>query len=232
MSSSETAANRRRLYGRAKGQKLRQRPAQLMESLYPLLAVPAEGALEPQALFSRPMRALALEIGFGKGEHLVAQALADPTCGFIGCEPFLNGMAACVGQIETCGADNIRLYRGDALDVIERLPAACLERAFLLHPDPWPKARHAKRRFVNPGPLAALARAMLPGGRVRIATDHPVYMAHALEVIQRAPGFTWVAEQPDDWVRRPDDWPLTRYGAWAMSEGRPIWYLELERTAI
>jgi tRNA (guanine-N7-)-methyltransferase len=217
-----TAPETHRLYGRAKGQKLRARPTALMDQLYPRLAVNLDA-------LAAPPQPLALEIGFGKGEHLVAQALAMPQTSFIGCEPFLNGMAACLGLIEDNNLSNIQLYRGNALDVVDRLPDGCLERVYLLHPDPWPKLRHAKRRFVNPGPISALARVLKPGGELRLATDHPVYMAWALEVMQNQPAFAWVAEQPADWQNRPSDWPATRYGEWAVSEGRPIWYLRWTR---
>lgn len=211
-----------RLYGRAKGQKLRARPTALMEQLYPRLAVNLDA-------LTAPPQPLALEIGFGKGEHLVAQAIAAPQTSFIGCEPFLNGMAACLGLIEDNALRNIQLYRGNALDVLDRLPDGCLERVFLLHPDPWPKQRHAKRRFINLKPLEAVARTLMTGGELRLATDHPVYMAWALEVMQNHPSFTWSAEQPADWQIRPADWPATRYGEWAAGEGRPVWYLRWTR---
>lgn len=201
-----------------------------METLYPQLALRSDGPLEPAALFGplRPAR-IELEIGFGKGEHLIAQATAAPQADFIGCEPFLNGMAACLGRIEDEGMTNIRLWHGDARDVLDRLPDASLDRVYLLHPDPWPKARHAKRRFVNPEPLAALARVLKSGALLRIATDHPIYMAWTLEVMRHQPLFSWCARTPDDWRLRPGDWPATRYGTWASGEGRPIWYLAYRR---
>jgi len=113
---------------------------------------------------------------------------------------------------------------GDALEVLERLPDASLGRVFLLHPDPWPKARHAKRRFMNPGPLDVVARKLRPGGEVCVWTDHPIYMQWTAMQMNRRDDFLWTAESPKNWEIRPDDWPATRYGQWAESEGRPIWY--------
>jgi tRNA (guanine-N7-)-methyltransferase len=225
---SDTATQR--LYGRSKGAPLRQRPQRLMAELYPQLAVDCTQPVDPDALFGRPLAGLWLEIGFGKGEHLIANALANPDIGHIGCEPFLNGMAACVGQIEDTGVGNVRLYHGNALDVVAQLPDASVARLFILHPDPWPKFRHAKRRVINDDRLAMFVRVMQPGSELRIGTDHPGYLAHALEVMQRQPDFSWLAEAPQDWSVRPADWPETRYEQWALSEGRPVWYLRFLRT--
>ncbi len=202
-----------------------------MAALYPMLAVSVADDIQPDILFGRATTALWLEIGFGKGEHLVAQAKAHPDIGLIGCEPFLNGMAACVGQIEECGAKNIRLYRGDAQDVLEKLPDASLGRIFVLHPDPWPKARHAKRRIINPGPLALMAQKLKVGGELRIGTDHPIYLAHVLQMMAAQSAFVWQAEKESDWSVRPQDWPETRYEQWSLSEGRPVWYLRYVRRA-
>jgi tRNA (guanine-N7-)-methyltransferase len=167
-----------RLYGRRKGPKLRDRPARLIAELLPQVALPETGALSRERLFpAGGIDALWLEVGFGKGEHLMSLAKSHPRIGFIGCEPFVNGMAACLGKLEDEGLGNVRLHMGDALDVITRLPDASVERLFVLHPDPWPKARHAKRRFINPGPLAQIARVLVPGGELRVGTDHPIHMA-------------------------------------------------------
>jgi tRNA (guanine-N7-)-methyltransferase len=213
---------RRRLYGRSRGPKLRARPASLLSDLLPVLAVPSGALPEPQ-------RPLWLEVGIGKGEHLVAQAQANPDVDLIGCEPYQNGMAACLGLVEDTGVTNVRLHLGDALDVIERLPSASLERLFLLHPDPWPKARHAKRRFINPGPLDHIARVLKPGAEFRVGTDHPTYLQWTLFQMQRRPDFVWMAEEAKHWQVPPIDWPETRYEAWARSEGRPVWYLRYRR---
>lgn len=222
----------RRLYGRRKGFKLRNRQQQLLEDLLPQVAVPLppEGqTLDPAALFDRPMRDLWLEVGFGKGEHMATLAAAHPDVGFIGCEPFQTGVVGALNHIDEKQLPNVRLHMGDALQVLEALPDASLGRVFLLHPDPWPKARHAKRRFMNPGPLDVVARKLRPGGEFRVATDHPIYMQWTVMQMNRREDFIWTAEKPSDWEVRPDDWPATRYGQWAESEGRPIWYFRYVR---
>lgn len=231
----------RRLYGRAKGHKLRERQQALMDDLYPRLAlgVPetipgatpqdrkaGPATLDPMALFGT-VSDVWLEIGFGGGEHLAWQAEQHPHVGLIGCEPFLNGMVSLLGKVE--GRQNVRVHRGDALDVLERLPPACLGRAFLLHPDPWPKARHAKRRFVNPGPLAALARVMKPGAELRMGTDDPTYMQWALMQMQRQPWFDWIVDTAKDWQARVPDWPPTRYEQKALRQGKTVWYFRYRR---
>jgi tRNA (guanine-N7-)-methyltransferase len=217
----------RRLYGRSKGAKMRARPVRLMADLYPQLAVDVSASLDPATLFETPVQALWFEVGFGKGEHLISQAQANPDVGMIGAEPFLNGMAACVGRVEDTGLKNVRLYRGDALDVLEKLPDQSLSRVFILHPDPWPKVRHAKRRFVNNGPLDMIAAKMKLGTELRIGTDHPVYLEHTLAIMQDRPDFSWMAG--NDMATRPEHWPETRYEQWALSEHRPVWYLRYTR---
>lgn len=220
----------RRLYGRRTGHKLRTGQAALVETLLPQLAVPPAGPLTPRALFG-DNRPLWLEIGFGRGEHMAAQAAAHPDIGIIGAEPFLDGVVGALLEIRDRGLTNIRLHNGDALDIIDRLPDASLDRVFLLHPDPWPKFRHAKRRFVNPGPLAMLARVLKPGGEFRLGTDHPVYCRWAMMQMARTPQFEWLATCPADWQHRPDDWPQTRYEAKARAQGHEVWYFRYRRTA-
>lgn len=190
--------------------------------------MPAAGPIDAAALFS-DARPLWLEIGFGSGEHLAAQAAAHPDVGLIGCEPFLNGVVGALNHIRDGGLDNVRLYMGDALDVLDRLAPASLERAFLLHPDPWPKARHARRRFVNPGPLDLLASRLKPGAELRIGTDHPVYLRWTLMQMAARRDFTWQADGPADWSARPLDWPATRYEAKARRKGHEVWYLRYRR---
>jgi tRNA (guanine-N7-)-methyltransferase len=222
----------RRLYGRRQGHKLRQGQAALVEELLPRIAVPESGPVDAQTLFGDAEgqgRPLALEIGFGAGEHLAAQAAMRPDHGFIGCEPFLNGVVGALGHVERAGLDNVRLHMGDALDVLERLPDGALTRAYLLHPDPWPKARHAKRRFMNDGPIALIARKMRPGGEFRFGTDHPVYCRWAMMVMGRSPDFIWQATVPDDFRIRPADWPETRYEAKARRIGHEVWYFRYVR---
>jgi tRNA (guanine-N7-)-methyltransferase len=218
----------RRLYGRRQGFALRGRQQQLLEEVLPRLSVPADGPLTAARLFGDE-RPLWLEVGFGKGEHLAAQAAANPHAGLIGCEPFVTGMAGALNRIEEEQLPNVRLHMGDALEVLERLADGSLDRLFLLHPDPWPKNRHAKRRFVNPGPLGLVAAKLRAGGELRIGTDHPVYCRWTLMQMGRRPDFEWLAAGPRDWRERPADWPPTRYEQKARSEGRPVWYLRYRR---
>lgn len=219
----------RRLYGRRQGHRLRAAQSALVETLLPRVAVPEAGALDAQALFGGVGRPLELEIGFGKGEHMAGQAAMRPGHGFIGCEPFLDGVIGALQHIRDERLDNVRIHHGDALEVLDRLPDGVLDRAYLLHPDPWPKARHAKRRFMNHGPIALIAAKLKPGGEFRFGTDHPVYCRWAMMVMGARPDFTWLAEQPSDFLIRPDDWPETRYEAKARREGREVWYFRYRR---
>ena len=152
-----------------------------------------------------------LEVGFGAGEHLVWQAEHHPEVGLIGCEPFINGVAKCLAHIERTGVTNVRLFTDDARFVMAALPAASLSRAFVLFPDPWPKSRHHKRRFVQRDNLDVLARLMLPGAELRLATDDPSYLPWMVQHACTHPAFEWLAERGADWRGRPDDWPPTRY---------------------
>jgi tRNA (guanine-N7-)-methyltransferase len=223
----------RRLYGRRQGHKLRQGQAALVEELLPRLSVPDTGPLDARTLFGpTPLgedRPLQLEIGFGAGEHLAAQAAASPDAGFIGCEPFLNGVVGALGHIRDGRLDNVRLHMGDALEVVERLPDASLSRVYLLHPDPWPKARHAKRRMMNHGPLDAIAAKLMPGGEFRLGTDDPTYCRWAMMVMNTRTDFRWLATGPQDFLVRPDDWPETRYERKARRQGHEVWYFRYER---
>jgi len=228
---TEATQQRRRLYGRRRGRPLRPGQRQLAETLLPRLAIslPQRGRLDPTALFSAPVSAVWLEIGFGGGEHLAAEAAAQPGIGFIGCEPFVNGMAKILALIEAGAIDNVRLHAGDAVNLLAWLPPASLERIVLLYPDPWPKRRHWKRRFVQDATVAMMARVLRPGGSFRFATDIPDYAAWTLERLRRAPDFIWTAERAADW-REP--WPGfhgTRYEAKARREGRTPVYLMFRR---
>jgi tRNA (guanine-N7-)-methyltransferase len=207
-----------RLYGRAKGHKLREGQQALVDTLLPLVAVP-DGPLDAHSLFgdaNGTARPLQFEIGFGAGEHLAGQAALHPTHGLIGCEPFLNGVVGALLHIRDEKLDNVRLHMGDALDVLGRLPDASLERVYLLHPDPWPKARHAKRRMMNQGPLDRIAAKLRPGGEFRFGTDHPVYCRWAMMQMDRRRDFAWQI--------RPADWPETRYERKARRLGHEVWY--------
>ena len=218
----------RRLYGRRQGHALRAGQAALVEELLPRLAVPETGALSAPALFGDD-RPLQLEIGFGAGEHLAAQAEAAPGTGFIGCEPFLNGVVGALGHVRDRGLENVRIHMGDALEVVERLPDASLTRVYLLHPDPWPKARHAKRRMVNHGPLDLIATKLKPGCEFRLGTDDPTYCRWAMMIMNQRRDFEWTARGPQDFLTRPADWPETRYERKARRQGHEVWYFIYRR---
>lgn len=221
-------ATHRQLYGRRQGHRLRAGQAALVEALLPRVGVPAGGPLDATALLGDD-RPLELEIGFGAGEHLAAQAALRPATGFIGCEPFLNGVVGALGHIRDGALDNVRLHMGDAIEVLDRLPDASLERVYLLHPDPWPKARHAKRRMVNDGPLDLIAAKLKPGGEFRLGTDDPTYCAHAMMVMNRRRDFAWTARAAADFLTRPADWPETRYERKARRQGHEVWYFRYLR---
>ena len=209
-----------RLFGRSSGHKLRKGQAELIETLLPAIAVPAVGELTSERLFGDG-RPLHLEIGFGGGEHLAYRADLLPDHGFIGCEPFLNGVAQALGHVHDQSLANVRIHMGDALDVLRRLPDRSLTMVYLLHPDPWPKARHAKRRMMNDGPLALIAAKLKPGGELRVATDDPTYLDWLLMVMKRHAGqFEWLVTKPGEWLDYPSGWIETRYAAKARREGR------------
>jgi tRNA (guanine-N7-)-methyltransferase len=218
----------RRLYGRRQGHKLRAGQSALVEELLPQVSVPENGPLDALSLFG-DARPLEVEIGFGAGEHLAAQAAAHPERGFIGCEPFLNGVVGALGHIREQGLANVQLHMGNALEVLERLPDASLERVYLLHPDPWPKARHAKRRMVNPGPLDLIARKLKPGAEFRLGTDDPTYCRWSMMVMNGRRDFAWQARTAHDFLVRPADWPETRYERKARRQGHEVWYFRYLR---
>ena len=220
-----------RLYGRSIGHKLRPSQQQLLDTLLPRIAVPADGEINAQRLFGedRPMH---LEIGFGSGEHLAARADLLPDHGFIGCEPFINGVATALAHVRDRQLANVRIHGGDALDVLRRLPDGALSFVYLLHPDPWPKARHAKRRMINDGPLDLIAARLQPGGEFRLGTDDPIYCRWSMMVMNRRRDFDWLAERPSDFLNRPGGWPETRYEAKARREGREVWYFRYRREGL
>ncbi len=218
----------RRLYGRRQGHALRAAQAALVEDLLPRLSIPERGPLSAETLFG-DARPLQLEIGFGAGEHLAGQAEATPSAGFIGCEPFLNGVVGALGHVRDRRLENVRIHMGDALEVVERLPDASLERVYLLHPDPWPKARHAKRRMMNHGPLDLIARKLKPGCEFRLGTDDPTYCRWSMMVMNQRDDFEWTAKGPRDFLTRPADWPETRYERKARRQGHEVWYFRYLR---
>jgi tRNA (guanine-N7-)-methyltransferase len=195
----------------------------------PRLEIGAKTQLDWASLFPFRPREIWLEIGFGGGEHLIAQALAHRDIGFIGAEPFVNGIAKALAAIERDGLDNIRLRAGDAGALIETLPSAALARLFILYPDPWPKRRHNKRRFISASNIRQFARILRPGGEVRFATDIDDYAGWTLRRFLDDPDFRWPAAHADDWRRPWSDWRETRYEAKAKREGRRPLYLTFVR---
>lgn len=220
-----------KLHGRRKGRPLRPGLQRLLDELLPRLRVtlPEGGTLDPAASFAPPRAQVWLEIGFGGGEHLAWQARRHPDVGLIGCEVFANGIATLLRAVETERLDNVRLFADDARLLLPRLPEACLERVFLLFPDPWPKRRHAPRRFVQPDTLAELARVLRDGGELRLASDDAKMQAWMLGHLVGHPAFAWTAAQARDALARPEDWPQTRYEAKATAEGRTPLYLRFVR---
>lgn len=220
-------AGRGAFFGRRKGKKLRQHQSGLFATLLPRLAVdltqPAPADLE--SLFPDGVDRVRLEIGFGGAEHLLAEAERNPQVGFIGVEPFVNGMAKALAGIERRNLRNVRLHHGDATDLIAWIPDAALARIDLLYPDPWPKRRHWKRRFVQTESIAAMVRLLRSGGEFRFASDIPHYAAWTLRRAMASPALTWTAERADDWRKPWPDFESTRYEAKAKREGRTPCYL-------
>jgi tRNA (guanine-N7-)-methyltransferase len=224
-----TSPPRRRseLYGRRQGRPLGAQQAALFESLLPKIALP-DGPVDLTALFPGALE-FALEIGFGGGEHLAAQARAHPQTGYIGCEPFVNGVGKLLDHVEADRLTNVRVYMGDVRDVLPHIPDGSLASVFVLFPDPWPKARHHKRRFIQRQTLDALARVLKCGAELRLATDHVDYAPWALSYLMRDRRFRWTAERASDWRVRPADWPATRYEEKALKAGRSCIYLRFVR---
>ena len=226
-----TAAERAgAFFGRRKGKKLRAGQDRRVATLLPQLRI--DPAADPRAAFQPAPRAVWLEIGFGGGEHLAAQAKAHPEIGFVGCEPFVNGVAKLLAVIEQESVGNIRLWDRDATELLPRLPPASFDRVYLLYPDPWPKRRQRKRRFISDETLSLLSRILRPGGEFRFATDIDDYAGWALARVLRSTHFCWNAERPDDWRKPWQDWPGTRYEAKALREGRVPSYLTFVRAEV
>ena len=200
-----------------------------MDEVLPLLAVPAEGRVEPDALFGSLRGDLVLEIGFGGGEHLAAEAQARPEDRFIGCEPFVNGVAKLLAEIDRTAIGNVRVWPDDVSDLLRRLPDGCLDGVFLLYPDPWPKRRQRKRRLLSDMLLERLARVMRPGAELRFATDIDDYAGWALARVFRSASFVWSAERESRWSRPWPGWEATRYEAKAQRENRLTSYLTFRR---
>lgn len=219
------------LWGRRKGKPLSAHRRALLDRWLPVLAIdtakPAPANLG--ALFPVPVSEACLEIGFGGGEHLLHEARSRPGTGFIGVEPFLNGLAKAVAGIAELGIENVRLFPGDAVALLDWLPAASLTRIDLLYPDPWPKKRHWKRRLVSQENLDRFARTLIPGGSFRVASDIDSYIDWTLRHCLGRPDFDWTAERADDWRKPFRGWPGTRYEAKALAAGRRPTYLDFRR---
>ena len=218
-------------FGRRKGHRLRSHQADLIEHFLPRLALdissPAPSDLT--TLFDPAADEVRLEIGFGGGEHLIAEALAFPNKGFVGCEPYVNGMAKILTQIEAHNITNIRLFAGDATELLAWVPPRSIARIDLIHPDPWPKRRHWKRRFVQDASIAAMARALKRDGEFRFVSDIADYCAWTLAHLARANDFIWTAERASDWRLPWDGYTMTRYGRKAEREGRVAAYLRFRK---
>jgi tRNA (guanine-N7-)-methyltransferase len=214
-------------FGRRKGKKLRAGQDDLVRTLLPHLRIDPKA--DPHTAFEPAVDRLCLEIGFGGGEHLAAQARANPRTGFIGCEPFVNGLAKLLAVIEHEGLKNVRLWDQDATLLLPQLPDGCLDQAYLLYPDPWPKRRQRKRRFLSDEALAMFARLLRPGAELRFATDIDDYAGWGLARVLRSGRFRWTAERPDDWRKPWDGWLSTRYEQKALREGRKPSYLTFAR---
>ena len=225
--------SRRALHGRRKGRPLRPRRATLVETLLPTLELTVAGdsrePVDPAGWFLPPVAEIWLEIGFGAGEHLAWQARHHPEIGFVGCEPFLNGVARLLSDIDACGLTNIRIFRDDARMLIARLADASIARAFVLFPDPWPKMRHHKRRIIGPATMPQLARVLRDGAELRVATDVADYQGWILQYVLAGGAFRWPARRPSDWRERPADWPATRYETKAAEAGRHAAFFRFTR---
>ncbi len=228
--ASDVPAYIPRLYGRRQDKPLKPRQTRLMETLLPRIAVPdpEKGPIDLKALFP-DTEEIWLEVGFGGGEHLAWQAAHNREAGLIGAEPFVNGVGKLLAQIDDEGLRNVRIHFGDARPLLEALPQGALSRLFVLHPDPWPKKRHFKRRMISPWFFLEAARLLRPGGELRVASDIPDYIRWTLMHAQNAPSFEWTARRAADWKTRPADWPQTRYEAKSLKEGRHPAYLVFRR---
>lgn len=225
--------NRRALYGRRSGRKLRPGRAALFRDRIQAIGIDPslleDGRLDPTALFSSPVDDVWLEIGFGNGEHLAAQAAANPRVGIIGCEPYVAGVARLLASLEERGLDNVRILMDDARLLLPVLPPASIGRAFLLFPDPWPKTRHHKRRFVSGSNVAGMAQILKDDAEWRMATDDMSYCRWMLGHLYGSPDFAWQAHTASDWRYRPTDWPETRYERKALAQGHQCVYLRYRR---
>ena len=211
---------------------MRQARQHLVDTLLPTIeiTIPAgEPSLDLEQLFVENMREVWLEIGFGSGEHLAQQAIENPSVGIIGCEPYINGVARLLADIDKHDLTNVKIFRDDARILLRALPGASIARTFILFPDPWPKMRHHKRRIIGPSTIPSLCRLMPTGTELRIATDDPSYKEWILQHMLACEEFEWRARHPVDWRERPVDWPETRYEMKANAAGRQCSYFMFDR---
>ncbi len=233
-----------KFFGRRKGRVIRKAKSFLLDEFLSQISVPKQGMLDFDTLFSSQFQKICLEIGFGDGAHLAGLALKEKTTGFIGVEVFKNGVASLLTSLTgiknaeaitddvsltSDRADNIRIFDDDVRLLFERIKSHSLDKIYLLFPDPWPKKRHAKRRFINPDNLKELARILKKGGILQIATDHPVYKAHVLRTMHECPDFIWTAKSSNDWRYPPKDWVETKYQKKALNEGRRPVFFEYQK---
>lgn len=232
MTEAAAPAQKRQFYGRRKGKKLRTQQQDAFDSILPAAAtaLPAGDApVNPASFFAAPVKQVWMEIGFGHGEHLAWHAKNNPDVGFIGCEPFINGIAALCLQMREHNLDNIRIWPDDARLLLSRLPAQSLDRLFIINADPWPKKRHHKRRFIQTEMLDKLHALLKPGAEFRMATDHPDLAEWLVEKTCYHPGFEWQATCAADWQTRPADLPETKFQNKGLKAGRPTVFLNFIR---
>jgi len=219
-----------RVYGRRLSKPLKKRSETRLREYLPKYSISIEGGqVDLKKLFGHDFREFWLEIGFGKGEHLISQAKANPDIGFIGCEPFINGVSGLVDHMVRDDVTNIRFFMDDARLLMDAMEKQSLSRAFILFPDPWHKKKHHKRRIVSPGNLTILAKILKDDAQLRIATDHHDYCRWILARLMEDTNFNWKDGHPDEWHKRPADWPQTRYEKKALTVGRKSTYLTFQR---
>jgi tRNA (guanine-N7-)-methyltransferase len=218
-----------RSFGRRQGKKLSPARERLMTSLLPKISVDPNRPMRDQ--FASDIRALWLEIGFGGGEHLAAQAAQNPHVGIVGCEPFIDGVAKLLSQVDRGKIENVRIHGDDARQIFPCFQNGEVERVFVLFPDPWPKSRHHKRRFIQTEILDRFAEMLKDGGELRVASDHMGYVRWTLAHVMAHPDFEWLADRPCDWRTPPPDWIRTRYEEKALAKGDACVYLRFRRKA-
>lgn len=236
--------NTPKFYGRRQGRKIRKAKTSLLDTFLPQVKINLSEKIQTSDLFGTPVKQIYLEIGFGNGEHLAGQALKNPEIGFIGAEVFKNGVANLLSLITGIKegqnlpeefhllpgrVDNIRVFDDDVRLLFQQLPDNFIDRVFVLFPDPWPKKRHASRRFINPENLKEIARVLKKGGILRIATDHKVYKNWVLHQLHNHENFRWTAKCGNDWKHQPADWVETKYQRKAIREGRRPVFFDYER---